>query len=759
MKRTFTQILALLLAIFMILPVRASCAAEKEREGEGGVADTYLAEPVELDLAENELLMDIIEVDGLLRATVGVTSEELTKKYGTGLGTPYQTEYRYFDMEYKEDETKREPTPSFYQIAQSSDPSLGLTVGGEPFLFTDGLGEETYGVQYRLYKDGEAVSDVLNPKGANNHTFSYIQYGARANVVMMGEIPYVWMDYTEYNYELYIKDHFVKSTDIAPNVFVSDYGLMEIGGVPCALLYVEPIMDPSVQAYDWFMKDETGKTILMPLTPNTTQLATEGIELEGEPTGGAFNDGEYGYFFSNGELWRTDGKKSARICDMIYAGVSALSDLRAVRPISDGRIFVVADGQLFSLSESESSIPAERKVYTLGVMNGGYLPNLSLLVSKFNAAGKDCKFAVKEYKNVTKLNLALVSREVDVLLTSDLDALRNYIKQELLVPLDELVPEFFEEGVLLENIVDLTRQDGVCYYLPREFQIYGERVEADLWEEVSKIDTIEDYCKFILENDPNYLLEWDNRSLPPSFIDTLDDWIDRENYTCHFDDGSFEAFLEFCGQGVDFNSPLYRTGNQYPKIENFQLTNLIAPSIFYDVETAKEYMESGKVQTAYVPYPFPTKTYDGYDIHADGLYAVIDKEESREAAREFMKWCFLENVVGELRPDDLESDYCYDWDLHGIWKIPINQAECERYLSRNLAWDGPDKETRLPLEQRMYEDTWKIIREADHFANRYTVLFDVMVEEAYRYIAGTITAKQAADYVQNRVSLYLAEQG
>ena len=33
-----------------------------------------------------------------------------------------------------------------------------------------------------------------------------------------------------------------------------------------------------------------------------------------------------------------------------------------------------------------------------------------------------------------------------------------------------------------------------------------------------------------------------------------------------------------------------------------------------------------------------------------------------------------------------------------------------------------------------------------------------MNEEAYRYFAGDITAAQAADYVQNRISIYLAEQ-
>ena len=38
-------------------------------------------------------------------------------------------------------------------------------------------------------------------------------------------------------------------------------------------------------------------------------------------------------------------------------------------------------------------------------------------------------------------------------------------------------------------------------------------------------------------------------------------------------------------------------------------------------------------------------------------------------------------------------------------------------------------------------------------------LNEILNSEANRYFAGEITAKQAAEYVQNRVSIYLAEQG
>ncbi len=113
--------------------------------------------------------------------------------------------------------------------------------------------------------------------------------------------------------------------------------------------------------------------------------------------------------------------------------------------------------------------------------------------------------------------------------------------------------------------------------------------------------------------------------------------------------------------------------------------------------------------------------------------------------------------MGEIPPDQTDgfNEVLYQIGYHDL---SINRAECERYIGRNLALEGEDNEERLVVEQRRYEDTWKIIHSADHLWYFRNAVFDVVMEEAYRYFAGEITATQAADYVQNRISLYLAEQ-
>ncbi|MBQ2749898.1 MAG: hypothetical protein IJF34_08960 [Clostridia bacterium] len=764
MRTTTKRITALFLVLLLTASLLASCSERKDKEAE--TADTYLGENVDLGLAENETLMDMIEVDGELRATVGVTSEEMEAKYGTEYGTPYKTEYRYYSMEFVEDTAKREPTASFHQIAQHYDPSLNLTIGGEPYLYTDENGEETsYGVRYKLYKDGEPIGDVLNPVGPSNHG-RYTNYGVSANVVMAEDTPYVWLNYKDYYFELFVKDRFVKSTEIPVEVSHAIYGLMEIDGAPYALIHVEQYDDFS-EEYTYFQDPLWKETRLIPLTAETAELSLEGTELDGIPTGGAFGDGTHSYYMCGSELWRTDGKESQRISELIFCGVNGMSDVRSVRSLSDGRILMVVNGELIELTASATSVPAERNVYVLGVMDGGYFDDISLLAAKFNSQGGEYQFVAKEYKDVTKLNLALLSGEVDVIVTADQFALKNYVKQDLLAPLEEVVPGFFEEGVLIENIVDATRINGTCYYLPREFQVYGRVMEYRLLEKGQPFETPQAYYDFIRENDPRFLESTEKKLLLNSMAPTVDEWINWESGTCHFDNGSFEAMLEFCNDATIFGKA---SASQPTYSGSFQMTELIYGSYFADIETAKEYvagLPNGDPDTlpdtdqdgwAWVAHPLPSSVYDGFEICTERFYAVVDKEESREAAGEFLRWHFLENVVGEIAPDDPADDY-EDFVLKGVYKYSINQAECERYVGRNLAWDGEDKETRLPLEQRRYEDTWQIIRQADHFQNYQNVIFDVMVEEAYRYFDGDITASQAAEYVQNRISIYLAEQG
>ncbi|MBQ2750479.1 MAG: hypothetical protein IJF34_11900, partial [Clostridia bacterium] len=457
------------------------------------------------------------------------------------------------------------------------------------------------------------------------------------------------------------------------------------------------------------------------------------------------------------------------IADLIFFGVNESSHVRAVRTLSDGRILVATDGILIELSGTEVATGEQKKVFTAGVINlYGDVSELTLTFSKFNRVSEKAAFVVKEFDDQADLNLALLSGEISMVISRDQFMLKNYVKQDILAPLEEVAPELFEKDVLIENIVDATRLDGVCYYLPRSFWIRGEATDARYMEEGVTFENRLEYYDFLSEKVPDYFEPVTKRILFSTFGQDLDEWIDWETNTCHFDDGTFEALLEFCNKGSTQEEVNQYTAQPYSmNSRSFVLQDSMRNNQFTDVKEAKEYLatlspsEVGNSQWVWVNYPIPSSVYDGFEIYVPEFFAVVEDEASREAAGEFLRWHFLEDVIDDFPSKTLATE---------LYPLSVNRDETDRFLARNI--DGEIEITedlgglRAMLEdfnrgcgQEQYDKTWEVISRGDHFQYFRNEVYDVMYEEAGRFFSGNNTAKQAAEYVQNRISIYLAEQG
>lgn len=770
MKLNTKRITALILVLLMTSSLLASCGEKTKGISDGPetitIYENYKGFAVDLGLSENEVVMDIIEADGELRATIGVTSDEAEAIYGTGYGNPYQTEYRYYSTGYIEDVSKREKTVSSYEVAVCADPETELVFGGEPHFHTVESGEQSFdGLQYFFYRDGESLGKNIMPLLEDDIYAETEMFGATAHIMLHKDIIYAGILYeTWLEHHLYIKDHMVKAPDWRPGLPEYKFcGLIGIDGVPYALLHVWDT-EKDEQMVDTLWEEAR----LVSLTPDVTELPLEGEKIDGIPTGGAFSDGKFGYYFCGSELWRTDGKKSTKIADLISCGVNQSSKLRAVRPISDGRILMVVDDQLIELAGADDGNIEKGKTYTIGVVNlYGNLSELTLTLAKYNRESENVAFTVKEFSDQASLNLALLSGEISMIVTRDQFMLKNYVRQDMLLPLDEVVPEFFEGDLLIGNIVEATQIDGICYYLPRKFDIRGEATDARLLKEGQRLDNREAYFSYLEEQDPDYFKVMTKRSLFTAFAQGIDEWIDWETNTAHFDDGTMEALLEFCNNGSSQEEV-----DQYTSVPfsmntmNFVLGDSLSSDYVENREEAEDYIkradqlleEDLPFFRKQVIFPLPSSVYDGYEIFTPHYFAVVRNEESQDAAGEFLRWHFLDDVVETF------SDSEWYGDL-----FSINRDENDRYLKRKLEGIVEVPENLSAAEwiyhyemskmgEAQYKKTWEVIEKADHFQYFRNDVFDAIYEEAGRYFAGNTTAKQAAEYMQNRISLYLAEQ-
>ena len=799
MKTTVKRITALFLILLLTASLLASCKSGGEEETvtevDGiPVFDQYKSRKVDLGLSEDEVIYDIIEIDGMLRATIGVLDPNYDPEHPEEyLGLPYPTEYRWYSLDYVEDTSKREKTLSYYEITFTADPSVEFALGGE--FYEDEYGK---GVQYHFYSDeGPQEGFLLSPElGIDDPSTKACTYGSMAHIMLYEGVPFASFHYgvlhgdgITYRSEwagaehLYVNDRFLNTKKWTPGDPKYTYhGLIGIKGVPYALLEINE------------------KGCLVPLTPETTELPLKGIEIDGCPTGGAFTDGRFGYFMSGTELWRTDGKESKCIVDLVPYGVSLTSMVRSVRSISDGRILISVDGKLIELSElvgSEEPIT----ICDIGVIDYyeglGELEDLSLTVSKYNDQADNAFFRVMEYEDVADLNLALLTGDIDMVITPNQFTLNNYIKQGLLAPLEEVVPALFEKDVLIESVVDATRVDGTCYYLPLNFEICGKSItDPSLLKEGKLFENRLEYYDFVVQNDYEYFKSNTPRQILTDFSRDLDEWIDWESNTAHFDDGTFAALLEFCRQGSaqdeiteywSTKTPLANDWGRDWKSKSFILKDSVESYRFTDVKKALDYQKTlpvtegvgGPTTWVQVDFPMPSRVHNGYEIFAHNLYAVVDHEDTKAAAADLLQWLILEDVEEEFPEKQTTPFLATGWD-----GFSINKDETDRYLRRLIdGYVDPEEEVAkikpevakefpntvyhirynvqnydMRCGQEQYEITWSYINNADHLRYHDSEIHKVIVNEAASFFSGSITAKQAADYVQNRISLYLAEQ-
>ena len=466
-----------------------------------------------------------------------------------------------------------------------------------------------------------------------------------------------------------------------------------------------------------------GYGLIIPIDRDTIKLdLTDSRRIDVSPTGGVASKDGLLLFMSGAELYITDGKDTKRLANIEEAGFNAASRVSRIRPLEDGRILMVVENQLVELSPTEEGTIPETKTITLTLaVRGGLTDEAQELIGRFNRAQKDIMVETKSCRDVAALNLALLGHEVDLISETDLLLMRNYTEKGRLASFDEVCPAVLEEGKLLSNIVEATKVEGKVAFLPRSFSVGGYFTAeealtdsedlADLWEKAAAADPV----------------------LPKTYLDSLwvrdvaarnaDEWIDWETRTCYFDNGSFESLIVFAQKCSHADEEALAHAEHERHLGMVHIGNPLNAG--------------GEERILFAP---PLEKDDGWEIEPDTFYAVAAGGNT-EAARKFMEFIFLESSEGEKN-----ARY-----------FPVNSAALEAYLT-------PVREEDQPEE--VFEETKKtfaavraLVINADHYGYFENALTEIITEEVTNCLSGNITAAKAAEYIQNRVQLYLDEQG
>ena len=619
-----------------------------------------------------------------------------------------------------------------------------------PVLFSipEGSGEKLSVTGKAVYTDGEELS-VLSRE--ENGKLRLVRYGAEC--FLDGDLqPTVWEPKPEEErpravygeYALYTDRLTVGEKEIPLDPAPQDNyaGFWSFDGVD--YLVSDRIVFDMAD-----MEKETDRYIV--LYPVTEEGLGDPVRIEGTYIAGfsTGTDGKWNYFMKESVLYRTDGKTLQNLGNPTPFGVN-LSKLRSIVPLDEERVLLLSGKNLILLALGEEGPTGEPTGgegfgnLVIG-MDVNISSSFSELVARYNMAS-DYKVELKEYVDPEKLNLALLNQEVDIVATHDADLIKNYAEKKLLTPLDGVIGDLVSSGDIFPNVLQMGKVAGELYMIPNACMVLGMMLPktvveekggsfADMKDLLETLDGLEDR-RFFNSNTRDITLG--HFSINGAYRA----WVDEEAGTCSFEDESFIALLKFCSRYAPDSATV--AANQNGKRPLFQTLYQMYTPGGYEWGLAYENPKgSGKTDSPYglagQIFPCPTGKNTGYALEPELLFGVTETCTVKNSAGEFLSWILSEE---NQHPED------------EVLRIQMQDGGMPVRISSFRKWMEESKEENI-------EKGYEVFLSADHYASGSgsSEIGKVFMEEGLRYLHGEITAEKAAEYIQNRVSIYLAEQG
>ena len=498
-----------------------------------------------------------------------------------------------------------------------------------------------------------------------------------------------------------------------------------------------------------YTRIEKRSAVFLPVSPDSTGLPDDGIEFElPESLSLCASDGRFGYLLAGTKLYRTDGDSFQGIYDLAVAGLEDGNTIRRMLALKDGRILFLFREGLWECIPSVGQ--GEKEVYTVGVCRVNDSLSLTKTISHFNRTNDQYAFVLREFPSAEALNLALLSGEVSIVVSADQTLLEGYAKKEMLWDLEELLPELRTDGVLLPQIVDALRVEGICRYLPRCFTVYALKADREMLGEKEEFEGWRDFLQFAKKQDPAFFKGWLRSNwFHWTAVAGYDDWIDWNERTAHFTDQSFIDLLASCMYcAADFDA-LSASGGQDTHMELSAINGRLSP--MFDSDDVDQLVVGLPVKRI---VPLPNEKQQKHCAGAPFFMAAVQSGTDADVQRVFLRYIFLSSLLEDdfvnstgfsIRNDEFEAQMeGRDWDLSREREEPDKSDEIVNQLKK----EGVEDKTRA------------IVNATDHFCRAYRDdIADILIDESTRFFRGEITAEKAAEYIQNRVSIYLAEQG
>ncbi len=525
-----------------------------------------------------------------------------------------------------------------------------------------------------------------------------------------------------------------------------------------------------------------------------SQYGDNGIELRSfDPDNGKVGDPssiisgyvDCSFFGGNGyDLYmsKTDGiygldmtkDTATKLLDYIDSDIEATSSIDRAIAISDAEfIALLSDSDYNFYVARLTKVPADqvkdKKILTMG---GYYIDyDIRRQAFEFNKNNPEYKIKFVDYSTydengdygtgIEKMNMDIVSgRTPDIMILSDSMPVSSYINKGLFTDVSSYInkdPDLGNE-LFLTNIMDALRTGDKLYQIVPSFYV-GTVVMKTRFTDGKDVLTIKD-CKDLMDKmgvkkDAAFGIMPRDSFLEQGLSFSGDNYIDWENKKCNFDSDSFIEFMEFAKDfpesypdsvWEDYKDTLYLENSALFAIVN--LGGFRTYSYIRDIQFGEE--------VSFVGYPNDLGINNSV-IMPFSRIAISSQSQYKDAA-----WEFVKTFLSEEYQDNLE--YSFPIRKSSFEKLGEASTHKQFYMDgdKKVEYDdtyyiGGQEVVARPLTSEDVVKVTNFIKSLNLVTSNNTSVNNIIFEEASAFFSGQKGAKEVADIIQSRLSIYVNE--
>ncbi len=516
---------------------------------------------------------------------------------------------------------------------------------------------------------------------------------------------------------------------------------------------------------------------LRTLDTETGKLSDPYTSFTGYPDSTFFAGNGYDLYLCKKEgIFGFDSEKDSvtKLVDFVDSDIEITNPSNLIVAVSDVEFIALLPDMDYRFYIAKfTKIPPEQVIDKKIITMGGYYMDYEIRKQAFAFNKNSQEYKIKfvdysEYDNegdygagIERMNMDIVSGNTpDILILASNMPVDSYINKGLFYDMSGYLNNDPDVGNvdLLTNVLDGLRTGDKLYQITPSFYV-GSMVVKTKFTDGKDVLSFKD-CKDLMNATgirPQALFGAISRD---TFLDqglaySGNSYIDWENKTCNFNSDSFIEFLEFAKELPEtYEDTAWQEFKESSYHEDESLFNIVTMNGIRGYSYFR-YIQFGE-EISFVGYPNDMGINNSV-IMPEARFAISAQSQNKDAAWEFIKSFLMEDYQDKL-----------------MYAIPIRKSSFEKMADdatrKPYYMDGGKKveyddiyyidgqEVKAPvLTSEDIVFMTNFIKSLTMIRSDNTSVNNIIYEEASAFFSGQKSAKEVADIIQSRVSIYVNE--